>query len=174
MIVAIASQKGGTGKTTTSISLASGLARLGKKVLLVDDSIVRGNTTRQLVRYLKEEGGAKEVHLRISCPPIRGPCFYGIDMSTISELLVPQFEKKSVVGNITQDTCEKIAKELEADSLIFQTIEGLIRSIGMPKNKLCLACINGDYPTLWGQKLIKKAWINHKNGIKGRTYSGKC
>ena len=61
---------------------------------MVDDSIVRGNTTRQLVKYLKDEGKAKEVHLRISCPPIRGPCFYGIDMSTVSELLVPKYEKK--------------------------------------------------------------------------------
>jgi len=142
----------------------------GKKVLLVDDSIVRGNTTKQLVRYLKEEGGAKELHLRISCPPIRGPCFYGIDMSTVSELLVPHFEKKPVSGNISKETCRKIAKDLGADSLIYQTIEGLVRSIRLPESKLCTACITGKYPTPWGKKLFKKAWRNHKKGIKGRTY----
>ncbi|MCH8004397.1 MAG: amidophosphoribosyltransferase [Nanoarchaeota archaeon] len=146
----------------------------GKKVLLVDDSIVRGNTTRQLVRYLKDNGDAKEVHLRITCPPIRGPCFYGIDMSTVSELLVPKYEKKPVSGDITKETCATIAKDVGADSLIYQTVEGLIRSIGLPKNNLCTACITGEYPTLWGKKLFKKAWENHRKGIKGRTYAIKC
>jgi len=116
----------------------------GKKVFLVDDSIVRGNTTKQLVRYLKEEGGAKEVHLRITCPPIRGPCFYGIDMSTVSELLVPGYEKKPVTTDVSKEVCAKIAEDVGADSLIYQSIEGLIRSIGLPKNKLCTACIAGD------------------------------
>jgi len=143
----------------------------GKKVLLIDDSIVRGNTTQQLVGYLKEEGHAKEVHLRISCPPIRGPCFYGIDMSTVSELLVPKYEKKPVSDNISKETCAKIAKDLGADSLIYQTIEGLIRSIGFSNNNLCTACITGQYPTPWGKKLFNKAWENHKKGIKGRTYA---
>ncbi len=146
----------------------------GKKVLLVDDSIVRGNTTKQLVRYLKEEGGAKEVHLRITCPPIRGPCFYGIDMSTVSELLVPRYEKKPVIGNISKEVCNKIAKDVGADSLIYQTVEGLVRSIGLPENNLCTACITGQYPTLWGKKLFKKAWEYHKKGIKGRTYAVTC
>ena len=146
----------------------------GKKVLLVDDSIVRGNTTKQLVRYLKEEGGAKEVHLRVTCPPIRGPCFYGIDMSTVSELIVPQYEKKSLSGNISKKICDKIAKDVGADSLIYQTVNGLVKSIGLPKNSLCAACITGEYPTPWGEKLFKKAWENHRKGIKGRTYSIKC
>ena len=138
----------------------------GKKILLVDDSVVRGNTTRQLVRYLKEEGKAKEVHLRISCPPIRGSCFYGIDMSTISELLVPPYEKKSVSENISKKTCAKIAKDLGADSLIYQSIEGLIKSIGLPGKRLCTACINCNYPTPWGKKLFKRAWDNHRKGKK--------
>ena len=138
----------------------------GKKILLVDDSVVRGNTTRQLVRYLKEEGKAKEVHLRISCPPIRGSCFYGIDMSTISELLVPPYEKKPVSENISKKTCAKIAKDLGADSLIYQSIEGLIKSIGLPGKRLCTACINCNYPTPWGKKLFKRAWDNHRKGKK--------
>ncbi len=65
----------------------------GKKVLLVDDSLVRGTTTKKIVTYLKEKGGAKEVHIRVSCPPIIGPCYYGVDMSTINELLVPRYLK---------------------------------------------------------------------------------
>lgn len=146
----------------------------GKKVLFIDDSIVRGSTTKQLVRYLKEEGGAKEVHLRITCPPIRGPCFYGIDMSTISELLVPQYEKKLVSQNISKETCDAIAKDVGADSLIYQTVEGLIRSIGLPKSDICTACITGEYPTPWGEKLFNKAWENHRKGIKGRAYENTC
>jgi amidophosphoribosyltransferase len=145
-----------------------------KKILLVDDSMVRGNTTRQLVRYLKEEGGAKEVHLRITCPPIRGPCFYGIDMSTISELLVPQYEKKPVSVDVSKEVCTKIAKDVGAESLIYQSIRGLIISIELPKNNLCTACITGEYPTLWGKKLFKKAWENHGKGIKERTYTIRC
>jgi len=146
----------------------------GKKVLLTDDSIVRGATTKQLVRYLKQDGEAKEVHLRISCPPLRGPCFYGIDMSTVSELLVPGFEGKPVSGNITRETCEKIANHLGADSLIYQSIEGLVRSIRMPSKKLCMACINGRYPTPCGKKLFRKAWEYHNKGSKKRVISGVC
>jgi len=111
------------------------------------------------------------VHVRVSCPPIRGPCFYGIDMSTVSELLVPRFEKKPISGEISKETCKKIAKDMGADSLIYQTVEGLVRSIGFPKNKLCTACITGEYPTPWGKKLIKVAWDNFRKGKKGRTYS---
>jgi len=143
----------------------------GKKVFLVDDSIVRGSTTGQIVRYLKKVGGVKEVHVRVTCPPIRGPCFYGIDMSTVSELLVPKFEKNPNSGEISKETCDKIAKEMGADSLIYQTVGGLVRSIGFPKSQLCTACITGEYPTLWGKKLIKVAWDNYKKGIKERTYS---
>ena len=146
----------------------------GKKVLIVDDSIVRGNTTKQLVRHLKEECGAKEVHLRITCPPIRGPCFYGIDMSTVSELLVPKYEKKPFTSNISKKICARIAKDVGADSLIYQSIEGLVRAIGLPKNNLCTACITCDYPTPRGKKLFKKAWENYKKGVNGRTYSAKC
>jgi amidophosphoribosyltransferase len=140
-----------------------------KRVFLVDDSIVRGNTTKQLMHYLKKEGGAKEVHLRITCPPIRGPCFYGIDMSTISELLVPSYEKEQFHGNVSKEVCASIAKDVGADSLIYQSIEGLVKAINLPKEDLCLACLNGDYPTPWGKKLFLKSWENHKKGINQRT-----
>jgi amidophosphoribosyltransferase len=143
-----------------------------KKVILVDDSIVRGTTSKQIVRYLKEEGGAKEVHVRVSCPPIRAPCFYGIDMSTISELLAPRYEDGIGQEEISKKVCAKIAKDLGADSLIYQTIPGLVKAIGLPKNDLCMACLNGDYPTPCGKKLYGEACNKYKNGIKekGRTY----
>jgi len=137
-----------------------------KKVLLVDDSIVRGNTTKQLVKYLKEVGCAKEVHLRISCPPIRGPCFYGIDMSTVAELLVPNYEKKQVSGDISKKTCDAIAKDVGADSLIYQSIGGLIRSIRLPATDLCTACITGNYPTRCGKIKFKKAWKDYNSLLK--------
>ncbi|MBL7054521.1 amidophosphoribosyltransferase [Candidatus Woesearchaeota archaeon] len=137
-----------------------------KKVILVDDSVVRGTTIKQIIKYLKKEGKAKEVHLRVSCPPIRGPCFYGIDMPTVSELLVPSYEGEPVNEDISEKTCAKIAKDVGADSLIYQTIPGLIKSIGLPKNKLCMACLNGEYPTPCGKILFKKAWDNFRKGEK--------
>ncbi|MEK6868947.1 MAG: amidophosphoribosyltransferase, partial [Nanoarchaeota archaeon] len=93
-----------------------------------------------------------------------------IDMSTVSELLVPQYEKNPVSGNISSEVRDKIAKDVGADSLIYQTVEGLVKSIGLPKDNLCTACITGSYPTLWGKKLFEEAWKNHRKGIKGRTY----
>ncbi len=143
----------------------------GKKILLVDDSIVRGTTTKEIVRYLKEVGGAKEVHLRISCPPIRGPCFYGIDMSTIDELIVPRYEGKPISGEVPPEVLKKITKELGADSLKFQSVQDLIDAIGIPAEGLCTGCLTGKYPTPMGKKLYLKAWEDHRKGVKQRTYS---
>ena len=142
-----------------------------KKVILVDDSIVRGSTTKQLITYIKKIGEAKEVHVRISCPPIRGPCFYGIDMSTVSELLVPKYEKEPKNGEVSKEVVAQIAKDLGADSVKYQTIAGLVRSIGKPAKDLCMACITGEYPTPHGKKLYMKAWENFRKGVKERTYS---
>lgn len=141
----------------------------GKKVLLMDDSIVRGNTSKKIVNFIKEKGQAKEVHLRISCPPILSPCFYGIDMSTIGELIAPKYFKETG-EDISEKACEDIAKEQGADSLVYQKMENIPKSIGLPKCDLCMACLNGDYPTEWGCKLYEKAKKNFKNGIKERTY----
>jgi amidophosphoribosyltransferase len=136
-----------------------------KKVILVDDSIVRGATTEQLVRSLKEDGGAKEVHVRVSCPPIMGPCFYGIDMSTVSELVAPRFIKDPM--DITPEkSLKKLAEHMGADSIIYQSISGLIRSIGLPKKDLCLACLNRDYPTPLGKKMLDIALDNFRKGKK--------
>jgi amidophosphoribosyltransferase len=142
-----------------------------KKVILVDDSIVRGSTTKQIVSYIKRAGGAKEVHVRVSCPPIRGPCFYGIDMSTVSELLIPRYEGEPKKGEVSKEVIARVAKDLSADSLKYQTIAGLVRSIGKPAKDLCMACLTGEYPTPWGKKLYMKAWDNFRKGVKERTYA---
>ena len=109
----------------------------GKEVLLVDDSIVRGNTSRALVK-LARQAGAKKVHLASYSPPLKYPCLYGIDMQTKSEFIA---RDKSV---------DEIAKSIGADSLIYQTMEGMIDSVrsGNPELKqFCNACFSGNYPT---------------------------
>jgi len=146
----------------------------GKKVLLVDDSIVRGTTSKRIVSFLKGVGGAKEVHLRVTCPPIKSPCFYGIDMSTVSELLVPAYEKKLDPENISDEVCDKIAKDMGADSLVYQTIPGLVRSIGLPKENLCLGCLTGKYPTPCGRAMHCKALKDFKAGRKGKRSYESC
>jgi amidophosphoribosyltransferase len=105
----------------------------GKRVVLIDDSIVRGTTQKKIVKLLKE-AGAKEVHVRISCPPIIAPCFMGIDFPTYEELIAAN---KSV---------EEIRKTIGADSLGYMTLDGLVRAIGLPREELCMACLNKEYP----------------------------
>jgi amidophosphoribosyltransferase len=105
----------------------------GKRLVVVDDSIVRGNTTRQIVRMLKD-AGASEVHLRISSPPIRHPCHYGIDMSTREEMIAH--------GREAAD----IARELGADSLAYLSLDGVYEAIGSSRATHCDACFTGEYP----------------------------
>jgi amidophosphoribosyltransferase len=105
----------------------------GKRVVVVDDSIVRGNTTRQIVGMLRD-AGAREVHLRISSPPIRHPCHYGIDMSTSEEMIAHD------------RTVEGIARELGADSLAYLSMEGVYEAVGTPRERHCDACFTGEYP----------------------------
>jgi amidophosphoribosyltransferase len=105
----------------------------GQRVVVVDDSIVRGNTTRQIVGMLKD-AGAKEIHLRISAPPIRHPCHYGIDMSTSEEMIAHN------------RTVEEIAAELGADSLAYLSLEGVYEAVGTPAEAHCDACFTGNYP----------------------------
>jgi amidophosphoribosyltransferase len=114
----------------------------GKEVILIDDSIVRGNTTNFIVKMLKQAGASK-VHVRIACPPIREPCYMGVDFPTKNELIAGKLEfEYSDYERITNSVREKIS----ADTLGYQTIAGLVKSIGKPINNLCLACLNGDYP----------------------------
>ena len=105
----------------------------GKRLIVVDDSIVRGTTTRQIVAMLREAGAA-EIHIRITCPPIRWPCFYGIDMSTRAEL---------VAADLAVD---EIRAYVGADSLGYLSLEGLVRATGEPAGDFCRACFDGEYP----------------------------
>jgi amidophosphoribosyltransferase len=105
----------------------------GKRLVVVDDSIVRGNTTRQIVQMLRD-AGAKEVHMRISAPPIKNPCHYGIDMSTREEMIA---HERSV---------EEIAEELCCDSLAYLSLEGVYEAVGATRATHCDACFTGDYP----------------------------
>lgn len=106
----------------------------GRRVVLVDDSIVRGSTTKQLVAMVRE-AGASEVHLRISAPPYRWPCFYGMDTSDRSTLIAAS---KSV---------EEIREHLDADSLGYLSLEGLLEATGVADAGFCTACLSGEYPT---------------------------
>jgi len=110
----------------------------GKKVIMVDDSIVRGTTSRRIVQLLKEAGAA-EVHVRISSPPLKYPCFYGIDIQNQKELIAADY------------SVEEIREKIGADSLSFLSVEGTVDSIGLkfdaPHNGLCMSYFTGDYPT---------------------------
>ncbi|HET7509269.1 MAG TPA: amidophosphoribosyltransferase [Solirubrobacterales bacterium] len=105
----------------------------GQRIVVVDDSIVRGNTTRQIVGMLRDAGAA-EVHLRISAPPIRNPCHYGVDMSTREEMIA---HNRSIA---------EIADELEADSLAYLSMAGVYEAIGGDPAEHCDACFTGNYP----------------------------
>lgn len=148
----------------------------GKKVLLVEDSVVRGTTTKVLVDRLKKEGGAKEVHVRVSCPPLKCPCFYGIDMTTMGELVAPnkmnQRELAALDEDIGEKTSSKISKAIHADSIAYQSLEGLVNGLALPggHRNICMACLNGKYPTYWGKKLFKIARRNLNKKSNGRTY----
>ena len=112
-----------------------------KKVFLVEDSIVRGITLKNLIMFIRKIGKPREIHVRVSCPPIMWPCFYGIDMSSKKELLA-----------VGKDE-EQIAKEIGADSVIYQSVQGLVNAIGLDEKDFCLACVTGKYPTPVGQQL---------------------
>jgi amidophosphoribosyltransferase len=105
----------------------------GKRLIVVDDTIVRGNTQRALMRMLRE-AGAREVHVRISSPPVKWPCFYGIDFATRAEL---------IANGLSLD---EIAESLGADSLGYISLEGMIEATTIPADRLCRACFDGEYP----------------------------
>jgi amidophosphoribosyltransferase len=141
----------------------------GKRVILVEDSIVRSTTLKSLLNLIRDRGGAREVHVRVACPPIVAPCFYGIDMSTVTELFAPRFMEGKAITRAEQDA---MADELGADSLFYLPLEAVARCIGLPKERLCRACLTGDYPTPAGERLYQLAIRNHddENGANGRTY----
>jgi amidophosphoribosyltransferase len=105
----------------------------GKKIILVDDTIVRGTTTPHVIKMLKK-AGAREVHMRVCAPPIKYPCFFGVDMATRSQLIA------------ARKTIPEIRDFIGADSLEYLSIEGLIKSVNLPRETFCLACFTGEYP----------------------------
>jgi amidophosphoribosyltransferase len=115
----------------------------GKRLVVVDDSIVRGTTTRQIVQTLRD-AGASEVHLRIVSPPIRWPCFYGIDMSTSEELIAAGTD------------VEGVRRFVGADSLGYLSLESLVGTTGVSKDSLCRACFDGEYPVRFGEEAPSK------------------
>lgn len=117
----------------------------GKKIVLVDDSIVRGTTTKQLVKMMFESG-AVEVHVRITAPPIKFPCFYGIDMASKGELAAARMN------------LEQLTADLEATSLGYLSIEGAVDAVGENKPGYCLACFNGNYPIPVPEDMTKLAF----------------
>jgi len=114
---------------------------LGKRVILIDDSIVRGNTTGQIVRLLYE-AGAEEVHVRVTCPPIAHPCFMGVDMGTYEELIAHRL------------SVEEIRRHIGAHSLYYLSLEGMRRAIGY-QDGYCEACFTGEYPLPVNWQMVK-------------------
>ncbi len=106
----------------------------GQRVILVDDSIVRGTTSKKIVQMVRE-AGAKEVHVRISCPPTISPCYYGVDTPRKADLIAAQM------------SVEEVRSFIEADSLGYLSLEGMLEAIGLPNKSACVACWNGKYPT---------------------------
>ena len=105
----------------------------GKRIVVVDDSIVRGTTTRGKIRALRQ-AKAKQIHMRVSCPPLRYPCFYGVDFPTKEELLA------------NNRNLEQIKEFLEVDSIGYLPLEGLLSCVSQPKDHYCTACWTGKYP----------------------------
>jgi len=130
----------------------------GKRLVVVDDSIVRGNTQRALVRMLRE-AGAVEVHVRIASPPVRWPCFYGIDFATRAELLAGSLD------------VEGVRRSIGSDTLGYVSLENLISASEQPRTRLCSACFDGDYPiplpqeALLGKHLLELSVPATMNGV---------
>lgn len=144
----------------------------GKRVYLVEDSIVRSTTLRVLADQIRVRGKAREIHVRVACPPIVAPCFYGIDMSTRNELFAPTYLPKQgpYRGVLSNETLDKMAKELGVDSLRYLEVGDLGPCLQQNQKDLCLGCVTGKYPSLWGNKLMKRACESCGTGTSGRTY----
>jgi len=142
-----------------------------KRVLLVEDSIVRSTTMKVLLRRMREETRVREIHVRVACPPIVAPCFYGIDMSTVAELYATRYLEAGSL--MTADVEAQMARDLGADSLRYLPIESVARSIEKPANQLCQACVTGRYPTTSGSRLYQialQASVNPEHCATARTY----
>ena len=125
-----------------------------KRVVIVDDSIVRGTTFKTRVNNLKE-AGAKEVHVRVSCPPHRYPCVYGIDFPDRTKLMAANY------------TIPEIQKYLNADSLAYLSQEGMVKATGLPAAEFCMACYDGNYPVPYDPLVDKHIIENRRTRIIG-------
>ncbi len=130
--------------------------------MVVDDSIVRGNTQRALIRMLREAGAA-EVHVRISSAPVTWPCFYGIDFATRAELLA------------TGLSSEEVRASIGADSLGYISLDGMVEATGQPRGNLCMACFTGEYPVALpedgplGKYVLERPALPLDGGAEGRS-----
>ncbi len=129
----------------------------GKDVVLLDDSLVRGTTMKELLILLRQQSPTSRFHVRFAYPPVTAPCFYGIDFATKNQLLVPKFSHSQSPTDdvLSSDVLDAIAREIGADSVKFLPISGVHRAIGMPSKELCRACFTGEYPTTGGQELYQ-------------------
>ena len=140
----------------------------GRRVFLVEDTIVRSTTLRHLVKNIRA-CGTREIHVRVACPPIVGPCFYGIDMSTLQELFAPRFLGRRN-GRLSIDVQQKMARDLDVDSLRYLPLASIADSIGLDEGDLCRACLTGHYPTPFGNRLYRKARRHSAQAAGKRTY----
>jgi len=131
----------------------------GKRVFLVEDSIVRSNTLKALVHMIRTRCEPKEIHVRVACPPIVAPCFYGIDLSTVEELFAARFADP---GDDREQG--RMAKALGLDSLRYLRISDMANSIGMEQNALCTGCVSGSYPTAAGE-LLYRMFLSNESRI---------
>lgn len=138
----------------------------GKRVLLVEDTIVRSTTMKALIQEMRQRGRPREIHVRVACPPIVAPCFYGIDMSTTDELFAMRFWDG---GDLSEAAQQRMAAELGADSLRYLPLDAVARAIGLDPDQLCRACLTGRYPTPAGDRLYAIA-LDQNGRKRGRTY----
>ncbi len=141
----------------------------GKRVFILEDSIVRCTTLLTLIRQLREIGGVKEIHIRVSCPPIISPCFYGIDMSTRHELFAPRFAPEGYAGVPTPEMLAQMAKALGIDSLRYLSVPDIAAGLQLGIDTLCTGCVTGQYPTPCGQRLAGET-LQEPAGVGGRSY----
>jgi len=142
----------------------------GKRVFLIEDSIVRSTTLAALAGLIREPGGAREIHVRVACPPIVAPCFYGIDMSALSDLFAPRFLRGRYGGAPSEKMMLQMARALGVDSLQYLSVGDLGPCLQMDEGSLCTGCVTGKYPTEWGNKLVCRARGNIQTGKDRRTY----